>query len=249
MSDIFQIASIGMLQGRQRLEAISLNAASASLPGYRRHISVGRAFDSALAGPAAASGAAPAAAGSPAATRSGVTGVDLRPGAMTQTHRALDVAIEGDDLFFALTDGTQTWLTRAGTFHVGETGFLEGERGLHVVGSEGDIHLPSVEVQIGGDGRITSQGAVVATLPLFRPNDRSTLQAASGSLLTAPDGIQPAESGVGRVRSGMLEASNTDSAREMLGVVEISRQFESLSHVIQGYDELLGRVIEKLGEV
>ena len=90
---------------------------------------------------------------------------------------------------------------------------------------------------------------MVATLQLFRPNDRGGLQAASGSLLSAPTGIQPAEAGVGRVRSGVLEASNTDSAREMLGVVEISRQFESLSRVVQGYDELLGRVIEKLGEV
>jgi flagellar basal body rod protein FlgG len=34
----------------------------------------------------------------------------------------------------------------------------------------------------------------------------------------------------------------------MLDLMTLSRQFESLSRVLQNYDEALGRVIEKLGE-
>jgi flagellar basal-body rod protein FlgF len=241
MSDIFQIAGVGMQEGKQRLEAISLNAASASLPGYRRHIVTGGSFDTMLA---AASTSAARAADAQAIPHH----VDLKAGATMATGRALDLAIEGDDLFFALTDGVQTWLTRDGSFRVNEAGELLGEGDLRVVGQGGEVHLPGSEVEVGPDGRITHQGVIVGTLQLFRPNDPSTLQAAHGALLVAPDGVEPAAAGEGRVRSGALEASNTDSAREMLGLVTLSRQFEALSHVLQGYDQLLGRAIEKLGE-
>jgi flagellar basal body rod protein FlgG len=35
----------------------------------------------------------------------------------------------------------------------------------------------------------------------------------------------------------------------MIGLMSIARQFESLSRVIQGYDGLFGRAIEKLAEI
>lgn len=230
MSDVYQIASIGLLAGKERLAAISENAASASLPGYRRHVPVGRAFDAMLTQPA-------------------LRQVDLRPGAIAATGRALDLAVDGTDAFFALTDGNQTWLTRGGAFRLNDEGVLVGERGLRVVGAQGDVRLPGSNVTIEADGRITYQGVVVAALQLFRPNDRTSLQAAEGALLTAPSGVQPVEAQAARVRSGMLEASNTDATREMLGLMALSRQFESLTQILQSYDELLGRAIQKLGEV
>lgn len=235
MSDIFQIAGIGLLEGKQRLETISLNAASASLPGYRRHVVVGRSFDTAMT-----------AAGTTTALPSAI---DLKPGAMMLTSRPLDVAIDADDLFFALTDGAQTWLTRAGSFHVNEDGVLVGEHGLRVIGTQGEVHLSGDDVNVEADGRITQQGMTVAALQLFRPNERASLIAASGSLIWAPNGIQPVEPGIGRVRSGTLEASNTDASSEMLDLMTLSRQFESLTRVLQNYDELLGGAIQKLGEV
>jgi flagellar basal-body rod protein FlgF len=248
MNDIFQIASFGMIEGKQRLEAISLNAANASLPGYRRHLSLSRTFDAALTG---ASSGAPTANATPASTGSRVSihQVDLQPAARIATGRALDIAIDGDELFFALTDGTQTWLTRAGSFRIDNDGILVGERGLRVVGAQGDIRLPSSEVEVGADGRISHQGAVLAALQLFRANDRVSLQAADGTLLISPAGTEPADAGVARMRAGVLEASNTDAAREMLSVVALTRQFEGLSRVLQNYDELLGRAIQKIGEV
>lgn len=246
MSDIFQIASVGLLEGRQRLEAISQNAASATLPGYRRHVATAGAFDAALAGPEAAT-STEVARSLPHGNLQ--FGVDLKSGAMIATGRALDVAIDAQDLFFALTDGTQTWLTRAGSFHVNEEGVLVGERGLRVVGTQGDVRLPGNDVTVEADGRITHQGLTVAALQLFQPSNQASLIASQGALLVSLEGIQPAEAGAGRIRGGTLEASNTDASREMLGLVAISRQFESLSRVLQGYDEALGRAIQKLGEV
>jgi flagellar basal body rod protein FlgG len=249
MSDIFQIANIGMIDSKQRLEAISLNAASASLTGYRRHVVTGRAFDAALANAPDAAGdtstATPTNAAGPVLQQ-----VDLQRGAMMATGRPLDVAIETDGAFLAVTDGTQTWLTRAGALRMNEDGVLVGERDLRVVGAEGDIHLPaSGDVQIAADGQITHDGVVVGALQLFKPIDRVSLQAATGALLIAPSGTEPVGEDAVRVRSGALEASNTDASREMLGLMTVSRQFESLSRVVQSYDDLLDRTIQKLGGV
>jgi len=244
MSDIFQIAAVGMLEGKERLQAISNNAANASLPGYRRHVVTGRTFDATLLDVAATDSTSVAtidAAGGRAHQ------VNLRRGPPLATGRALDVAIDSDDLFFALTDGERLWLTRGGAFRRNDAGILVGERDLRVVGVDGDVRLPAGDVLVEADGRITQQGTTVAALRLFRPVDAAAVVAASGALLEAPGGVEPAEPGAARMRGGMLEGSNTDNAREMLNLIELSRQFEALSRVLQGYGEMLDRTIERLG--
>lgn len=242
MTDIFQIASVGLFDGHRRLEAISTNAASATVTGYRRQIPSSREFDIGLLQQATD----PA---SVISTESPRTLVDLRAGGITTTGRALDIAIERDDVFFALTDGRDTWLTRAGQFHLNESGVLIGERGLSVLGVQGDVRLPGADVEVSADGRITHNGVVVGALQLFRPVDATSLQSAGGALLAAPGGFVPAEAENNRVRSGALEASNTDPGREMVDLMALSRQFESLSRVVQSYDEVLGRTLQKLGEM
>ena len=212
MSDIFQIANIGLIDSKQRLESISMNAASASLTGYRRHVVAGRTFDAALAATAESGTLTTAAANRPALQQ-----VDLQPGAMIATSRPLDVAIETDGAFFALTDGTQTWLTRAGDFQLNEEGVLVGERGLRVVGAQGDsvcraaatCRLPPTDAS-----RTRAWRGSAATVQAHR----SGFVAGGGGLAAAgPPGTEPVAANAVRIRSGTLEASNTDAGREMLG--------------------------------
>lgn len=240
MSDVLQITAVGLLQAKDRLEAISANAANATLPGFRRHVAIGRSFDSLLTH-ASADSSTPARDAMPPA-------VDLRAGSIAETGRALDVSIDAEDLFFALTDGIQTWLTRAGAFRLDEHGVLVGEGGLRVVGAQGEIRLPGSDVTVEGDGRLLHAGLTVGSLQLFRAADPTALRAAGGSLLSVSGEMYPVEAQAMRVRGGTLEASNTDSTREMLDLVVLSRQYESLSRVLVSYDELLGRFIQKVGE-
>jgi flagellar basal body rod protein FlgG len=245
MSDIYSIASAGLLDGQKRLETISQNAANASVTGFRRQVAAARSFPSNLVQTAApGQGIDSKETGSALRLR-----VDLRPGTLVATGRALDVAIEGDDLFFALTDGVQTWLTRAGAFRLSPDGMLVGERGLRVQGVGGDIKLDNADVDIRPDGQIVRDGVAVAALQLFKPNDRATLEHAGGALIRAAQGVLPAEPGAGRVRASTLETSNAGASTEMVDLLALTRQFESLVRVLQGYDELLGRAIQRLGEV
>lgn len=245
MSDIFQIANIGLLDGKQRLQALSSNAASASLTGYRAKVPTQQVPDTDFSD--VLGRAVPDTDLLDVSARAGYQ-VDLRRGGPIATGRALDLSIEADDLFFALTDGTQTWLTRAGAFRVADDGVLVGEGGRPVVGAQGEIRLPSSDVLVTPQGQVMQQGVVVAALQLYRTNDRHSLQAAEGSLLLSPAGMTAVDPAEVRVRSGELEASNTDATREMLALMSVSRQFESLSRVLQSYDELLGRAIQKLSE-
>lgn len=244
MSDLYTIAAVGMLNGQQRLESISQNAASASVPGFKRQVATARSFEANMV-----SGDKSHLIDSERALSTNTLRVDLRPGATQETNRALDVSIESSDLFFALSDGASTWLSRAGAFHLDANGWLVGERGLRVQGTAGDIRLDSVDVEIQPDGQILKDGVAMAALQLFAPTERAGLTSAGGALLTTTSPITPAEPGHMRVRAGTLESSNASAATEMVDLLTLFRQFESLIRVTQGYDELLGRTIQKLGEV
>jgi flagellar basal-body rod protein FlgF len=241
MSDIFSITGIGLQDGQKRLEAVSQNAANASTPGYRRQVAASRlsahSFDAALA---------TAAANETAPTRP-LRGVDLREGAPITTGRSLDVAIDGAEHFFGLSDGKRVWLTRAGAFRVDGEGFLIGEGGLRVQGAQGDVRLDHTDVEVRADGSITREGVVVAALRLFKPVAGATPEPGRGSLLGFSD-VDPVSGGI-KVRSGFVEGSNASANTEVLGLVALTRQYESLVRVTQGYDDALGRTIQKLGEI
>jgi flagellar basal body rod protein FlgG len=233
MSDVARIVAFGLQLSQQRLEAVSMNAASATLPGYRRQVIAARAFDAALAAQDA-----------PLTDRA----VNLRAGELVETGRALDVSIDDPAEFFALTDGTRTWLTRSGSFQVDAQGVLSGAGGLGVLGVTGELRVSASDVEIAADGSITRDGIVLGQLQLFRAENPASLRPARGALLESTQGIHPVDPTEARVRAGTLEASNTDAGREMLDVMILARQYESLGRIAQGYDELLGRTIRMLSE-
>lgn len=76
-------------------------------------------------------------------TSIGSIDVNTRQGTFSETGRGLDVALEGRG-FFTLTDGSQTYYSRVGTFGVDEAGQLVDLRnGFRVLGSNGTpINVP-----------------------------------------------------------------------------------------------------------
>ncbi|MCW7540883.1 flagellar hook basal-body protein [Aquabacterium sp. A7-Y] len=242
MSDVFAIVQIGLQAGQERLHAISGNAANATLPGYRRQVAAAATF----AGQFAAQGAQTVATQAAPQMR---RGVDLRAGQLMASGKPLDLAIEGDRGFFALSDGQQLFLTRAGSFRVDAEGYLVGERGYRVQGSTGDIRLGSSDVSVRETGEIVHEGDVQAVLQLFAPAEDAQLSPGQGSLLSVSGGLTPVDSSRVALRSGFVEASNSGGPQDMLALMALTRQYESLVKVTQGYDEVLGRAIQKIGEI
>ena len=66
-----------------------------------------------------------------------------------------------------------------------------------------------------------------------------------GSLFSATG--RPLTGDPPKVRSGMLEASNVNVVRGVVDLVKVSRTYESLMRVIQGYHDIESRAARELG--
>ncbi|MGC4061417.1 MAG: flagellar hook-basal body complex protein [Aquabacterium sp.] len=250
MSDILSVVVSALRADQTRLEQTSLNAANASTPGYRRSSIASLAFDQVMS---AQSANTTESAGKPewVPTQPALQKItDFTEGSLQQTGRPLDVAVEGKG-FVSLTDGSRTWLTRTASLKIDEHGDMVGPRGLRVVGTQGNIR-PGAEadLSISVAGQVMRGDEVLGQIKLVQPTDEALLNSDDGVLFeVAPGQVQDATFETGVVRAGFLEGSNTNHLKEMLGVMENVRHFESLIRLAQGYDEVLGKAIQKLGEV
>lgn len=232
-----QVLAQGMSSDIDRMTTVSMNMANVRTPGYKRLVATGASFDD-LVNRGERNEAARTAKLS-----------DMGAGAIQQTGRPLDVAITGP-YFFELMAGQRPVYSRQGSFQLDAQGRLIGVSGNPVMGAAGEIRLTSAAPEIDAQGHIYENGRLVDQLKLVRIDHAEKMQRAGQGVyelggLTA----ELAESGTTAIRQGALEASNVDSAREMVSVMEIVRHFESMQKVAQSYDDMTSRAIQKLGDL
>lgn len=259
MPDVLSITISALQADQSRLDAISRNAANAATPGYRRSVQASMIFDSVLdaknGSPISASNVvsgqenavAPVSALFAPALKNGI---DSTQAGLIMTGRPLDLAVDGVG-FFAVSDVNGLALTRAGAFSVDASGWLVNALGGRVQGRGGDVHVgagktPSVD----GLGRITVDGQLIDVLRLMKAQDGDTLTSRDGLSLVSNSGeYVAADPAKVTVRAGYLEASNATGVRESVGMVETMRHYEGLIRLYQGYDEAMGKTIQKLGDL
>ncbi len=161
-------------------------------------------------------------------------GISLAPGAIQNTGRELDVAIDGDG-FIAVQDldGSEAY-TRNGNLQVTEQGLLITAAGQPVLGEAGPITLTAFNsLQIGSDGTISvspigqagGEIAVLDRIKLVNPEPDAIKRNERG-LFTTAEGDQPADAAV-TLASESLEASNVNAVDALVTMIELSRQFET----------------------
>lgn len=267
MAEIYAIALASMHQDMARLDRIASNLANATTPGFKREVIGLKPFGQvleAVRAPAAPAGsraaAAPAAATASATPTALQVRTDARPGTLRMTGQALDVAIVGEGFFEVMTDAGPAY-TRQGDFRLDPRGRLVTARGDAVMGTNGEIVLATRSPVIDPEGRITepdaapgstaaAPGTPVATLKLVRFDAPRELQRL-GAGLVAPEGqaATVVSDGSVQLRQGALESSNVSAMDEMVQLIRTMRHFETMQKVAQGYDELLGTAIRKLGDL
>ena len=122
-------------------------------------------------------------------------GTDLSPGAIQQTGRELDVAVEGDGWIAVQgSDGKEAY-TRAGDLRITPEGLLQTGTGLQVMGQDGPISLPPAQkLEIGKDGTISmvplganaTNTAVIDRIKLVKP-ELQNLEKRSDGLMHLKD--------------------------------------------------------------
>jgi flagellar basal-body rod protein FlgF len=234
MSSGIYVATAGAVAQGNALDATANNIANASTAGFhgdrvtfREALSAARSPDVANVG-------------------AGTTRVDSQAGALQQTENPLDLALDGDG-YFAVTTPNGPRYTRAGNFQLDEGRNLVTADGFKVRGDGGaPINVPAeaATVSVASDGTVSADGAAVGKLELarFAP---AQMKREGGSLFSATGrglaGDPP------KVRSGMLESSNVNVVRGVVDLVKVSRTYESLMRMIQGYHDIESRAARELG--
>lgn len=177
-------------------------------------------------------------------------GRDFGQGAMRQTGRTLDFAIEGEGAFFSVQDGAAQAYTRDGGFTMDPQGRLTTKQGLPVLGDGGEIVLdPELGTpSVGPDGTITQDGQITGRLSVVRFDTLGVLEKGGDGLYRNASNVQPVAANDARIRQGMLESSNVNPLTEITSLVEISRAYESVTRMIENTNDLSRRAVERLGK-
>ena len=240
--EIMNLIGQGMGVDQDRLTAIAVNLANVRTPAYKRELVNGAAVETQMDALERRSQGADAP--SPSATYS-----DMRPGAVRYTGRPLDLALTGEAAFLELSRDGKTLYGRQGALHVDSQGRLATAGGDLVMGQGGEIRLTSTAPRIDPMGNVYDQGRFVDKLSLASFTDPQGLTRLGGGVYAASQGrAQPAREGESTVLQGYQEGSNVDPAREMVGMIDVMRHFESLQKSAQFIDEMTGRAVQKLGE-
>lgn len=234
MSSGIYIAAAGAVAQSTALDATANNIANATTAGFRgdrvtfrEALGTARSPDVELVG-------------------AGTTRVDSQAGALTASENPLDLALDGDG-YFGIQTPTGTRYTRAGNFQLDDQRNLVTPDGFAVRGEGGaPINVPADATQVGVslDGTVSADGAEIGKLELvrFAPNQ---VKREGGTLFSATG--RPTTGDPPKVRSGMLEASNVNIVRGMVDLVKVSRTYESLMRMIQGYHDVESRAARELG--
>lgn len=205
------------------LNAISQNVANLRTPGYRAERTT-YDFASGLQGP-------------------GVV-VDPGDGALQQTGRTLDLALQGNGFFAVDVDGA-TLLTRAGQFRVDAEGRLVDAAGHAVLGEAGPITVSGTDIRVSPSGEVRDSHGVIDRLRIVDVAQPRLLREI-GEGLYAYAG--PVGDWSGTLHVGALEQANVDPGREMVRLMEVTRHAQALQHAMQAYDQALQTGINHLGD-
>ncbi|MEC5217529.1 flagellar basal-body rod protein FlgF [Actimicrobium sp. GrIS 1.19] len=161
-------------------------------------------------------------------------GADFSQGALQESGRVLDVAIQGKGwLALEMPDGTEAY-TRQGSLKVNENGILQSQSGHNVIGDAGPITIPpDVNITIAKDGTVSSveagsrpgQAVIIGRIKLVNPPEETLVR--GDDTLFRVKGNAPAEADANvALVSGALEGSNVNVVDAMVTMISLSRQFE-----------------------
>ena len=179
------------------------------------------------------------------------TTTSFEQGAMQDTGKKTDFALDGSGFFTVLKDNgtsTQKYYTRDGHFNVNSKGNLVTYTGDSVLDSSGNtINVGSNKFSSDENGNITivNSGNSVK-LGVVDFNTTKNLIKSGDNLYTTNE-ITKASSAV--VRQNSLEKSNVNVIGQMIEMMNTMRTFETNQKIVQALDQTLGKAVNEVGTV
>ena len=173
----------------------------------------------------------------------------LAQGALTQTDNPLDIALSGEG-WFGISTPNGTAYTRDGRMQITPFGELQTLEGFTVLDAgEAPILLDtkSGPPTIHKDGRIVANGKTIGNVGVFSI-DRQNLMSryTNSAFFTKTPGVPIAIGGNTSVTQGYLEASNVNPLHELTRLIAITKNFESVSAIIERADNTIAKSVSEL---
>lgn len=246
MLDALYISAIGLEAQKQQLDTLANNLANLGTTAFKRQSIdfasiLDRASGAAVLDPVGEADHRPAR----------QWRVDLAPGDVRATGRALDIAIAGPGFLEVELPGEQTGYARAGSLVVNTDGALSLRSGQVL---KADIRVPegATDVAVRADGSVVAtlpgdeQASVLGQIELAVFANPECLQYRGEGVFTVDDEsvepmrARPGEDGTQPLATASLESSNVDMSDEMVSLMLVQRVYELNSRVVQVADELMG---------
>jgi flagellar basal-body rod protein FlgF len=175
-------------------------------------------------------------------SRNQADAVSSRNGAVRDTGRSLDVAVNGNGYLAVEWEAGEAY-TRAGAIDIDANGALS-VNGRPLLGEGGPIVLPPhTAVDIANDGTISVMpegGTVTQIIDRLRlvSADGAQLTKNEAGLIVTRDGQPLAPDANVTVRGRALEGSNVSAVEEMVAVMSLNRSFELQMKMFKASDSM-----------
>jgi len=162
------------------------------------------------------------------------TGADFTPGAIQQTNRPLDVAVQGSGWIAIQLENGEEAYTRHGNLKMDANGILQTQQGFNIKGESGPITIPpDSRIAIGKDGSVSvlpsdsrmTAVSIVGRIKLVDPPAEQLVRGEDG-LFRLKQGKEAPVSNKVALIEGALESSNVNVISEMVKMITLARQFD-----------------------
>jgi flagellar basal-body rod protein FlgF len=171
---------------------------------------------------------------------------ELTPGPLQQTGNPLDLAITGDG-YFTVSTPAGPRLMRDGRFGVMPDGTVANSSGQALMDMSGrPIRISPTDTQltVTGDGTLSSQNGVLATIGVVTPQNPMQLVAEGGTLFRSDSNTTQVSKR--QIVQGAIEESNVQPVAEMTRLIEGERTFQFLTQYVQSESDRANNAINKI---
>lgn len=174
--------------------------------------------------------------------------INFGQGELQITNNDLDLAIEGEG-FFKIKTPQGTRYTRNGQFRLDKDQRLVQADGFPVLGKRGEIFIKGGKVNVETNGSIKVDNQEVDQLAIVTFPDLKLLQKEGHNLFTLSIPQEEKEGKEVFIRQGYVEAANVNVVEEMIALIDVHRNFEAYTRLLQANDELDAKAVNDLGKV
>ena len=187
-------------------------------------------------------------------TRAVSNEVIFTQGDFSETDNPLDLVIQGNGFFQVLQPSGQIAYTKAGTFHLNNTGQIVDPNG-NLLDPPITVPQNALSLTIGSDGTVSytlpgqsaaQQAGQIQLSNFANPSGLNSLGQslfaqtdASGSPIVGPPG---GSDGLGTLMQGYVEQSNVSIVQEFVNLIVSQRAYEANSKVVKAADDMYQQV-------